>query len=434
MRIIMKIKTLSVFAAVLFSVGALKAQNTDALGTYTPYSLFGIGDIERQGTALNRGMGGIGVGLRDNRFINYLNPAAITARDTLAFMLDFGVDQKNFYNTDGKASSAYNTFNMRNIILTAPIYKKSALIIGITPYSNIGYKFEATETNNALIAQYGDIKYQHYGEGSINQFFIGGAMNCFKNFSIGAEFIYYFGALNRYSNIVFNSDPAMRGLTSGWDYALSSISSRIGLQYFGRVGKKKDMELTAGATYRLATKLKGELTRFAYASEGSVLDTVRNEVNNNAQLSIPAEFALGVSLRKKDKWLVGFDYLRQNWTGTQFIEKTDGFLATASNSFKLGFEYIPNKYDIRYYMKRVTYRIGAYHDQSYISMYGKQVSATGLTLGMSLPIYRFFNAVNLAVDLGQRGSIKGTGVRESYVQFFINISLHDVWFRKHQYN
>src|SRR5574344_829495 len=57
----------------------VKAQNTDAIGTFTPYSLFGIGEIERQGTAFNRAMGGIGVGIRDNRFINYLNPASITA-------------------------------------------------------------------------------------------------------------------------------------------------------------------------------------------------------------------------------------------------------------------------------------------------------------------------------------------------------------------
>ena len=50
----------------------ISAQETDALGTYTPYSLYGIGEISKQGTAMNRAMGGIGTGLRDNRFINYM--------------------------------------------------------------------------------------------------------------------------------------------------------------------------------------------------------------------------------------------------------------------------------------------------------------------------------------------------------------------------
>lgn len=434
MRIVMNFKKLFVFTTIFFSAGILKSQTMDALGTYTPYSLFGIGEISRQGTAVNRGMGGIGVGVRDNRFINYLNPAAITERDTLAFMLDFGVDQKNFYNTDGQAKSAFNTFNMRNIILTTPIYKKSALMIGITPYSNIGYKFEATEQNNELVAQFGDIKYQKYGEGSINQFFVGAAMNMFKNFSLGAEFIYYFGALDRYSNIIFNSDGSARNVKTGWDYSLGAVSSKIGVQYFGNIGKKKDMKLTVGATYSLKTNLKGEMTRFAYASADSGIDTVQHDVNSNAKISIPSEFEFGISVKKRDKWLVGFDYRRQDWTGNGFMETSKDFIPASANSYKLGFEYIPNKYDIRYYMKRVTYRIGAYYDQSYVKLGTHQVNAAGFTLGMSLPIYRWYNAVNVAVDMGQRGSLKGPGVRERYVQFFINISLHDIWFVKHKYD
>ena len=91
-----------ILLSALFFAGAdAMGQNTDALGTYTPYSLYGIGNIEKQGTAVNRAMGGIGTGLRSNRYINYLNPASITNRDTLSFMLDFGVDQKNIYSSDG---------------------------------------------------------------------------------------------------------------------------------------------------------------------------------------------------------------------------------------------------------------------------------------------------------------------------------------------
>ena len=152
--------------------GASFAQDTDALGTYTPYSLFGVGELEKQGTSFNKGMGGIGIGVRDNRYINYLNPASITARDTLAFMLDFGLNQKNFYSSDGESKSAFNTANMQNMMFTAPIYKKSAFIVGITPYSNIGYKFRKNETDIETVAKYGDIAYEKYGHGSISQFFI----------------------------------------------------------------------------------------------------------------------------------------------------------------------------------------------------------------------------------------------------------------------
>lgn len=427
-----------IFLAILvFMVGVniSKAQTTDALGTYTPYSLYGIGEIVKQGTAINRGMGGIGVGVRDNRYINYLNPASITQRDTLSFMLDFGISQKNFYNSDGKTKSAYNTFNMHNIVFTAPIYKKSALIVGISPYSDIGYKFESTETDNELVSKYGDIKYQKYGTGSINQFFIGASMNFFKHFSLGAEYIYYFGALDRYSNVMFNTSAgSMRSLETGWDYALGASSARIGIQYFGFLDKEKDVDLTVGATYRMAAKLKGDFNRFAYAYDENVRDTVVNTLSEDAKIKIPQEFSAGFSIRKKDKWMFGFDYMRQDWTKSSF-EGADGvkFKPCVAGYYKAGFEFTPNKYDIRYYMKRVTYRLGAYYEQSYVQLGSHQINAAGITFGMSLPIYRLYNAVNVAVDFGQRGTVKENLVRERYVQFVVNISLHDIWFVKHQY-
>lgn len=428
-----KIKGILFILAVFAASIRLSGQNTDALGTYTPYSLFGIGDIAKQGTSFNRGMGGIGIGVRDNRFINYVNPASITARDTLSFMLDFGLNQQNFYNSNGDANSAYNTFNMQNIIFTAPIYKKSALIVGITPYSNVGYKFNAVENDPVLVSKYGDIQYQKYGEGSIYQFFVGGAMNLFKNLSIGAQYTYYFGSLDKNSNIYFGTSTTVRNIINRWDYSVSAHSAQVGLQYFTNVGNK--MEFTAGATYRLKTKLKGDLKREVMASDNSNLnDTIIISTIKDPNLSIPTEIGFGVSLRKKDKWLIGADFSRQMWSHSDLPEYNGvNFKPVAANSFNVGFEYIPNKYDIKSYMKRATYRIGAYYEESYVKLNNKQVNAFGVTVGASLPIHKWYNSANFSLDFGQRGSVKDNLVRERYVKFTINISLHDIWFVKYRY-
>ena len=414
---------------VLFFIGnghVVNAQETDALGTYTPYSLYGLGEISKPGTAMNKGMGGIGTGLRNNRYINSMNPASITARDTLAFMLDFGMDSKNIYSSDGNNKSAYNTFSVNNFVFTAPIYKKSALIVGINPYSNIGYKLEATENDPYLVSKYGDIKYQKYGEGSISQLFLGAAMNITKNFSVGAEYIYYFGAMDRYSNVNFNSDASLRNLQTGFDYALGASSGMVGLQYFGKLDKEKNVELTLGATYRFATKLKGDFAKFAHA-KGASVDTIMHEEIDNFHANIPEEIAVGFTVKKKDKWMFGADYMRQDWTGEYFETAVSDFRyeATTANYFKAGFEFTPNKYDIRYYMKRVTYRLGAYYEQSYMKVNGEQVNSAGITVGMSLPV-KMYNAVNFAVDFGQRGSVTKNLVRERYVKFILNISLSSV--------
>ena len=63
--------------------------------------------------------------------INYLNPAAVTARDTLSFMLDFGVSGEGKMYEQGNVKSANNIFNIYDFMFTVPIYKSSALIAEI---------------------------------------------------------------------------------------------------------------------------------------------------------------------------------------------------------------------------------------------------------------------------------------------------------------
>lgn len=415
-----------------FNVLDAKAQTTDALGSYSPYSMLGIGDVVKQGNAYNYGMAGIGVGVRDNGYINYTNPAAIAARDTLSFMLDFGITQKNFYISDYKTKSAYNVFNMNNFAFTAPIYKKSAFIVGVAPFSNTGYKFESVEDNDEILAELGDIRYQKYGTGSINQLFIGASVVLFKYLSLGAEAIYYFGSIDRHSDVLFNTSTTYNSIKTGWEYNVGSFSGKFGLQYSQPF--KNNSNLTIGATYRLGNKLKGDYIKYAYTTSSSRTDTVSYNVMDNAYLKISPELAVGVSYRHKNKWMVGFDYVRQDWTKSDFISSNARFDPQVGESFRLGFEIVPNRYDIRYYSKRMAYRGGLYFDKTYIGFNGKQVNAFGLTLGTSLPIYKWYNAISIAVDVGQRGTHSNQLVRERYVNFMVNINLHDIWFIKYRYD
>ncbi len=410
----------------------LNAQTTDALGSYSPYSMLGIGDVVKQGTAYNYGMAGIGVGVRDNRYINYTNPAAVAARDTLSFMLDFGITQKNFYISDYQTKSAYNVFNMNNFAFTAPIYRKSAFIIGVSPFSNTGYKFESVEDDDKVVSELGDVRYRKYGTGSINQIFIGASVVLLKYFSLGAEAIYYFGSIDRHSDVLFNSVPSYNSIYTGWEYNVGSFSGKFGLQY--NQPFKNNSSLTIGATYRLGNELKGDYIKYAFSKHQEKTDTVSYASVDNAKLKIAPELAVGISYRHKDKWMLGFDYVRQDWTKSAFISNSARFDPKVGESFRLGFEIVPNRYDIRYYAKRMAYRGGVYFDKTYIGFNDKQVMSFGITLGTSLPIYKWHNAVSLAIDMGQRGTQASQLIRERYINFMVNINLHDIWFVKYRYD
>ncbi|HIZ88172.1 MAG TPA: hypothetical protein IAC03_08480 [Candidatus Coprenecus pullistercoris] len=423
----------TVVASLVFlccSLSILRGQSTDALGSYSPYSLYGVGKLSYQGTAYNTMMGGIGIGMRDNGVINYLNPAAITARDTLAFMLDFGVNQQNLYNRDNVTKSAYNIFNMQNVAFTFPIYRKSAFIVGIAPFSDIGYKFLSTETDTGVEAGIGDVKYQKYGTGSIYQLFFGASVMFFDRISIGAQGIYYFGSINKHNDILFNSSSMYNTVSTGWEYKVHSFSGKFGLQYIQPI-RKYDSELVIGGTYRIGNDMRGDMVRYAFSGQ----DTVMYDRSSGAGFDIADEFGVGVSYRSGGKWAVGADFVQQNWHKSQFPDNGmwPNFSSSTARYYKAGFEITPNMYDIRYYMKRVTYRAGAYFEQSYVRLNGHQVNAFGITFGASFPIYRGHNAVSFAIDIGQRGSLRHNMVRERYINFILNINLHDVWFVKYRY-
>ena len=76
-------------------------------------------------------MGGVGIATRNRRYINYLNPAAVTARDSLAFMADMSVSQSNKFFSQGDLNSGSNTFNINSITIG-----ENCLIIVLFNFSN----------------------------------------------------------------------------------------------------------------------------------------------------------------------------------------------------------------------------------------------------------------------------------------------------------
>jgi hypothetical protein len=392
-----------------------------------------------EGTAFNKGMGGVGVATRNKRFINYMNPASITARDSLSFMADFGLEQKNTLYRQGNVKSGNNTFNIYDFVMSFPIYRSSAFMVGVTPFSDVGYDFSSIEKNPEIIGNTGNISYDSYGTGGIYQLFIGAGVTFWDRLSLGAEAIYYLGNIDKVTNMDY-SNSSYRSLNSGNELSVNAFTGKFGLQYEQKLGS--DISMTIGATYRLGTGMKGYATEYRYANMASLSDTLRYNVDTLAGsgVRIADEIGVGIAIRKGDKWTAEFNYLRSDWTKSGF-ERSRGFAAegeskftsTVSQSFRAGFEIVPNRNDIRYYFKKCAYRAGVYYDQAYYKLDGNNVNSLGLTLGITLPVFRLYNGLSLGVDVGQRASARNNMIRERYAKFVIGFNIHDLWFRKVQY-
>ena len=160
----MKLKMKKIFISLAVLVASLSAAAQEAFSAYSPYSLFGIGQLESVGDQNTAAMGGIGIGVRDAALINLLNPAAVTAREENAFMVDFGIKQTNvvFAGADAEgqlARSAKNLFNIDHVVASFPIYKHSAFKVGIMPFSSTGYAFTFHEYKDEVLATLGDVQY-----------------------------------------------------------------------------------------------------------------------------------------------------------------------------------------------------------------------------------------------------------------------------------
>lgn len=435
-----KCKISAVLLAMLVAGVSLHAQDGANTG-FTPYSIFGIGDVFTQGSAYNKSMGGVGIATRNRRYINYLNPAAVTARDSLSFMADMSVSQNNRYFAQGDNSSANNTFNVNSITLSFPIYRSSAMMVGIAPYSSTGYRYSYILDDPSVIGNTGNAVYYSEGRGGTYQFFAAAGVTFWKRLSLGLEGRMLFGNIQKASVFSF-AKSAYSNINSGNNLMLRGNSLKAGIQYEQPMGN--GFILGVGATYSTGTKLRGTVEDYRVSAGSAQSDTLRFSRDTlgltMGNVTVPSEIGIGLSLNHSDTWRAELNYVRSDWTGSG-IDVAKGFAVKGSSSFdtrvsqtyRAGFEIVPNRNDIRYYYKRCAYRVGAYYEDSYFAVDGNQVKDMGLTFGASLPVFRYYNSVTFAVALGQRASTAGNMIRERYVNFTVGFSFHDMWFRKFTY-
>ena len=422
-----------VLAALLLTVPCALARTDGdgAYGGYSPYSVFGVGNLHQSGTAWNRGMGGVGIAARSNRFVNVLNPAAVTARDSLSFMSDFGLNGRVSFFSEGAKKNVNTLLNIDDFVISFPLWRHTAMMVGVRPVSDVGYSI----TSSKIDPDSGRQTFVSGGNGGLYQAFAGAGVTFWDRLSLGAQFNYQFGNIAKTASTSY-AESSYRNFQEGDSLRLSNLGVKFGLQYAQKLAGKS--ALTLGATYQLATRMSGSSVH--YSEKGSY-DRERTPLDLKDQnLWMGSELGIGLAYNFGDKFFAEFDYTRTDWSKsgldqvTGFSNNGDvPFAPSIGQSFRIGAEYTPNRSDIRYFLRRCTYRAGAYFEQSYYTVGGNHINAAGVTLGVTLPVFRWYNGVSLGVDFGQRG-LGGASVKENYFGFNIGFNVFDIWFQKRAYD
>ena len=432
-------KTLLTIGITIITLLQISAQSL----TNSPYTRFGIGEIDRSGFPLNKAMGGISAGLRSDNHINFLNPASISSQDTMSFIFDVGINGISKELQSKENNLTFNNFAFDHLAISFPIKNWWYMSAGVTPYSKIGYNINKTDAYDLVDTV--DMKYNYYGNGGITQLFYTNSFNLYKGLSVGFNFNYLFGSTEQYNQAYLNLAESYSTVIIN-KIKMNKVTFDFGIQYKGEINEK--YFYVAGITYSNkidfnATNDQSVLMTENYhiydvnvidylANYQSDYDTISSETNTNYKVEIPERYSFGFTAGIKDKLTVGVDYSYQDWSAIQSLNVNDNY--TTDQTLRLGIEYIPDSRSLRNYLKRIKYRAGFYHNNSYLKLNGEQIENYGITFGLGLPIANNKTSINISCAYGKNGTTNYGLIEENYFKFGISLTLYDFWFIKRKFN
>lgn len=404
--------------------------------TTSPFSRFGLGDLQSHTHGRTSAMGGATLGSRNSQQVNIANPASYTSTDSLAFLFEFGMNGKFSSYKNDIDRFATNDVNFRYFVMSFPVTRKVSTALGLTPYSDVGYDIQV----NQELVNSGNVRYLYYGEGSLSRAFWGLAVSPVKNISVGANLYYFFGSLQRKSNVIFPNNAEMYSIDKTDALRLRDFGLNYGVQ--ATIPMEKDQSITLGATFSNKprfTAFSSDIslkTLYLYDDSGTPfgdVDTLsyRDEVKGKIQM--PMTMGMGVSYVKRNKMELNADYQFEQWSKARFLNESYYFLTNRS-IFSVGGEYIPEKFSIRSYTARMAYRAGLRYEKTYLKIGNQQVNDFGISFGVGLPVYRSNSTVNISAELGRRGSTNNDLVRENYLKLNLSVNLYDLWFVKRKFD
>ena len=424
---------LAIVISLIFSLTAFSQE------LISPYSAYGMGIISERGFVSNNGMGNAGLAYGSPWFIPVLNPALLGSQTFSTFEAGLSITQNNI--SDDVTRYTQVNGGLRYVALAFPIIQgKYGISVALRPFSSKNYNIIKTATENGA-PQAAVTRFQ--GEGTVSQFSISNGWNINKFVAVGLEANYNFGTLTDktvYQNIIHNSDtiniPYLVTAQNADNF--SDFSFVFGTKLTKKVGENY---LSLGATYDFQANLNTNRNTFLQLTtasgqalaQGNNPDSLNFSTFNEAgQTVIPAKISAGLSYWRSNKWVISADASYQNWSNYSSFGQEDNAFGEQLK-LNIGGEFTPNVQGGTMYYERVTYRAGLNISNGPLVINNNNINSFGITFGSTLPINKVSN-VNLAFEVGQRGTLLDNLVRENYFNFSLSFTYNDRWFLKRQFD
>jgi hypothetical protein len=423
-----------------FLIGLLPFVSLAQTSSKSPYSIYGIGDLESDGLSSQIGMGDVKYGIASHNNINVAN--ASTFGHIAQTTFDVGL-KANFLtlSTDGQKQSSYTSY-LKNISLVFPVSKRWGLGFGLLPVSSMGYDLEDSETISGI----GDVTYSYSGNGGLSKVYFGNAVNILRDsvhqLSIGLTGAYLFGALEKERDIVvgdftsFKTKYVNELRLNGFNFDLSGSYKRK-MVYKTENQIDKYAVLIVGATYGLGTEMNTYTKDMVYTYTGGTVFQTKDTIvfnQDTGKTVLPQKMGIGFSVNMNEKWMFAADFSSVDWTKLSILG-SQSTLSRASQ-FAVGLQYTPDYNAISSVRKMVRYRTGFRYANTRLNVNGTNIKEFGTTFGIGVPIISSQSRTmfNIALEYGQRGTEANSLTKEQFTNIVIGISMtphkFDRWFVK----
>ena len=381
--------------------------------TSSPFSRYAYGDLNENVPTGYRAMGGVGIGMRNNRAINPSQPASYTACDTLTFMMDVAasVNWSRYEDASGMRNKANG--NLEYLTFQIPLYKQwIAMSVGLLPYSSVGYNIVLSDSLNA---NYHYSK-EYEGEGNISEVYGGLSVNVCNWFAFGANVYYMWGSLSHMRTLSFTeANPH----TTIQDEILTVSAARLryGAQFFHTFDHHS---FNLGAIFEHKMNLNSEYIAIETQTDDSI-------PVYEGGFESPMVWGLGVSYNWANRLTLAFDYERQCMSSALYNGVEGKYSGLRDKSrYAFGVEYRHNPMG-RKYVDRMLWRAGiSVQDEYLVSIGAKRVTAA---IGIAFPLWSVGTNINTTIEYSHRGSM-ATGLVDNSLRFTIGVSIAENWFFK----
>ncbi|MEN8248937.1 MAG: hypothetical protein ABFS32_08395 [Bacteroidota bacterium] len=409
----------------------LWSHNSMAQSTYSTYSILGIGDYIDPAVPAAMGMGGLGISNSSYWYLNNTNPALLYNQRIALFSAGVLAETKNI-SQEGFESTTAGTGNLNHIAMAFPLIRdKMSFSLGLQPFTSMNYAFTYDyELEGSLDEQ---VVILNQGKGGISSFHIAVGGVVYKGLSLGVKASYLFSSYQKESSSLTSADYPHYIANYLQRQSVGGFLFGTGVAYKQKIG---EYQLGLGFIYEIPTAIDGKqfvrIEQRTLTNQVVFADTIVNNEPN--KVGIPTTVGGGISFGKPQKWMLGFDYKMQDWSGLNSNNSTFVQNFTESKKYIFGGEYTPDAFDVKSYFKRITFRAGFTFEEKPYLLENKQISEFGINFGWTLPVARF-SSLDFGVMIGSRGTTENNLVKEDFFKVYFGASFNDNrWFLRPKFN